>query len=80
VTFFLYGGQDLVYISSIGLSNCFVYVHNVTTDIYVTHVIGSIVKTKHRAVVIRPSHDYMRLRRSYSKRKKLSCMTCDSII
>ena len=32
-------------------------------DMYITHVIGSLVKTKHRAVVIHPSHDYMRLRR-----------------
>ena len=38
-------------------------------DIYVTHVISSLVKTKHKAVIIRPSHDYMRLRRSSSKRK-----------
>jgi len=49
-------------------------------DIYVTNVIGSLLKTKHRAVVIRPSHDYMCLRHSSSKRKKLSCLTCDSII
>ena len=49
-------------------------------DIYVTHVIGSLLKTKHKAVKICPSHDYMRLRCSSPKRKKLSCLTCDSII
>jgi len=31
-------------------------------DMYITHVIGSLVETKHRAVVIHPGHDYMRLR------------------